>query len=182
MRYCRTRSKWRVWRNGPKCDRSDLKRLQSLAVCKALPIFNPDAGRTQVLVTSSVPMVRRLRDYLSSIGVLRTHRLSQPAVLHSHKGCQQQQWHTDYDPSTAQCEEGVSMSVILALMDGTSLEVMDEWHRHQHITLKRGEVCLFEGDLVHAGSAYAMENTRLFAYLDLIGGRSRRRNTTYLVV
>lgn len=182
MRYYNTRSKWRVWKNGPKCSSSELRRLQSLAVRKACPIFNPNKGRSQAPVSCSDQMVRRLHNYLSSAGVLDTHRLSEPVVLCSHKGCRQQQWHTDYDPAAITPGESVSMSVILALTDGTSLEVMDGQGRPRHISLKRGEVCLFDGDLPHAGSAYTMDNIRLFAYLDLIGGKPRRKNATYLVV
>lgn len=180
MRY-KTRSKWRVWKNGPKCSASDLKRLQSLVARKALPIFNPNEGRSQAPVPCSDRMVRRLHDYLSSVGVLETHRLSEPVVLQSRKGCLQQQWHTDYDPATVTASESVSMSVILALTDGTSLEVMDGQGRPRHISLKKGEVCLFDGDMIHAGSAYAIDNIRLFAYLDLIVGKPRRKNATYLL-
>ena len=56
-------------------------------------------------------------------------------------------------------------------MNGVAVEVQ----------LEAGDILLFDGDVVHAGAAYAEKNTRLHVYLDLPGVAEHEANGTYLV-
>ena len=67
------------------------------------------------------------------------------------------------------------MGVIFALEDYTYFNT-----KSRRIVLKKGQVLIFDGDMVHAGSAYEKENTRIHLYLDS-EEVPRRRNKTYLV-
>ena len=105
--------------------------------------------------------------------------LADAHVLISEPGCRQQVPHCDYDPSTIQNVpvEKIPRGVILALQDNTSIEVWDTARVHERvynvrtsdqktIEIQKGDVVFFDGDLVHAGSAYETKNTRLHVYLD----------------
>lgn len=121
-------------------------------------------------------------------------------LLQSRAGCQQQASHTDWVPTEAVAEAVAAgtppLAVLVALMDGTTLEV---WPRatglttrlddaqlpttpipQQTVRLRPGDVLVFRPDCVHAGSAYAEPNVRLHAYFDnpLV---ARARNTTWTI-
>jgi len=92
--------------------------------------------------------------------------------------------------------ETVPVNVLVALQDSTTLEVWPESHRlissmvkseklgkddcfsQTRLSLSRGDVLLFRGDLVHAGSAYDDNNVRLHCYMDM---SVRIPNRTWLV-
>ena len=46
------------------------------------------------------------------------------------------------------------------------------------INLERGDALIFRGDLIHAGSAYEMDNVRLHCYLD-VPGTKRNHDQTF---
>jgi ectoine hydroxylase-related dioxygenase (phytanoyl-CoA dioxygenase family) len=110
--------------------------------------------------------------------------------LLSKKGCRQQHWHTDYDCDALATmpDESVPFSVLLALQDQTFLDVIPKSIRLSEplqqptkLQLNPGDVVVFRGDLVHAGSAYPNEeNYRIHAYVDPVNFK-RKRNATYLI-
>jgi hypothetical protein len=101
----------------------------------------------------------------------------EPVLLHSKAGCERQAAHMDYIPSTVAGLEDMEMpcSILVSLeTDGTTLAVWPGTHRpsahrvlERTISLQMGDVLIFRGDLIHAGSAYPeRSNVRIHAYLD----------------
>jgi hypothetical protein len=115
--------------------------------------------------------------------------LSDSVVLVSLPGCAEQKPHTDYDANSL---NGISSSVIprgvlVALEENTTLEVWPGSHdtnkrgiQKRTIRLDSGDVIIFRGDVVHAGSAYKSENTRIHIFADH-PSFTRSANRTYLV-
>lgn len=118
------------------------------------------------------------------------------ALLWSKEGCQRQLPHADYSYSVLQearrdhgmTESTPPLSAVLALQDCT----LDIWPgalilkkkdplkapvERKLVQLKQGQLLIFRGDLIHAGSAYASSNFRLHFYLDY-PGCSRVANST----
>ncbi|ETP32031.1 hypothetical protein F442_19184 [Phytophthora nicotianae P10297] len=78
--------------------------------------------------------------------------------------------------------------VIVALMDDTRLHVYPrcfgghaDKEKHKMVTLKRGAVLFFRGDLAHAGAKYDALNFRLHCYVQ-IAGVDQEQITTEAVV
>jgi hypothetical protein len=99
-------------------------------------------------------------------------------VLRSFSRCQEQAAHQDFDTDSPGFALSVPLGVLVALQDCTTFDVWPNSHlatrtdehltpivRHQ-LALKKGDVLVFRGDLVHAGSAYSKPNVRLHCYLD----------------
>jgi hypothetical protein len=78
-------------------------------------------------------------------------------------------------------DETVPLLAVVALQGGTFLDVWPGSHwlirrerltRHtprvyrETVELDAGDVIVFRGDLIHAGSAYSSHNLRLHAYID----------------
>ena len=106
-------------------------------------------------------------------------------VLHSRSGCQVQAAHTDYEATAAlrnAKDEEMPLLIIIAIMPGTKIDL---WPKSIRLTtaesftyadmkpiprmvaeLDRGDVLIFRGDMIHAGSAYDVENIRLHAFID----------------
>jgi len=157
-------------------DADDAAELR-LLVSGAAPIFNPDDLRTQTSL-SDCKLLRRLRNALVDACVLAEGlRMNDAVVIHSSAGCAQQAWHTDFDPITMKnCVTNKPAGVILAIEEGTTFE---EYPNTTH-KLNVGDILVFDGDVVHAGSAYAKENVRVHAYIDACDVQ-RVHNTTYLL-
>ena len=100
--------------------------------------------------------------------------------MHSRKGCLQQGWHTDYDPTAVAQRRRKPRSAILALEAGARLWVVVNGVAVE-VQLEVGDILLFDGDVVHAGAAYAKANTRLHVYLD-VRGVEHEANGTFLVI
>ena len=110
-------------------------------------------------------------------------------VLFSDAGCKQQSPHADYKPELLRgLPDAVAPhGVLVALEDDTTLDVWpgshltDESVPHVRVCLNPGDVLLFRGDLVHAGSAYPdKENVRLHCFADHVGS-VRKQGATYPV-
>lgn len=156
----------------------------------AMVIFNDNARtrvnddlRSQVDVNVTEKLLPGIDQILSPFeqrGLTRSGFVA----LHSAPGCQEQAAHRDFD---LECfDEGqVPVGVLVAIEPGTTLDVWPfpkggtkrgtkkgtkKVKRHQ-VKLDQGDVLVFRGDCVHAGSAYRFENTRLHCYLDLKGTR-----------
>lgn len=105
-------------------------------------------------------------------------------ILESRPDCQIQAAHTDYEPDAplrATTDDTVPLLAVIALQPATTLEVWPASHRlvrrtrltrvtpkiaRRTVTLDAGDVIVFRGDLVHAGSPYTARNIRLHAYID----------------
>lgn len=108
--------------------------------------------------------------------------------LLSEEGCENQRPHCDYDPDTVTQDDcgGFPVGCIVALEDGTAVNVwpysinydFDVMYQHQRLELRRGDVFLFRGDLVHSGASYEKSNLRVHCFLD-IKRVKRVENGTY---
>ena len=93
--------------------------------------------------------------------------------------------HTDYVPTPdlvdlLECDEKIPLLAIATIMPGTKINVWPNSIRKIHHTdtlyeepimcktleMDVGDVLIFRADLVHAGSSYDTENTRVHVYLD----------------
>ena len=113
-------------------------------------------------------------------------------VLRSDPGCQAQRAHTDYTPTdqnglaydwSAENENQIPLSVLVALMDDTYFDVWPEAIRFKEqqdyiqckqLRLNAGDVVVFRGDLVHAGGSSSQLNLRIHAYLEAVSGEFQR--------
>jgi len=155
------------------------------------PIFNyndrevqDDNKRFQAKLDQRLTIVKSIKEYiLSSIRSsyhIGTRRIGKMVLLHSEAGCQQQHWHTDYDPDVLQGLAELPWGVVLAIENGTSLDIIDPDTREPvSIQLLPGSLIFFRGDIVHAGAAYSGPNNRIHAYLDTDIYR-QTANKTYL--
>lgn len=129
-------------------------------------------------------------------------------VIGSKPGCKNQAAHTDYSPSPDMTDESkIPINVLIALEDGTLINVwpgshglicndlidqdgLSDWDKMgtgynqyrpikmQTLSLNKGDLLLFRGDLVHAGASYEKANCRLHCYLD---AGYREPNRTWLI-
>jgi hypothetical protein len=125
---------------------------------------------------SVVGFIRKVDDLLS--GIFPRHSCRDSALLLSEKGCGMQKAHTDYTEKVLDSVSGLDgempLGCLVALMDETFLDVWEgsikeNYNNGQHkkLELCRGDVVIFRGDLVHAGSAYPnRSNLRVHFYLD----------------
>jgi len=137
-------------------------------------IFNPDKKRTQTQLKPTHAFYHAFEAALVDRGLVRGRVLQDMFVLQSYAGCQQQPFHYDFDPKVRQAHRKKPQGVMLALEDGTTLDFLDRKE-----TLCAGDLLVFEGDCVHAGSAYATNNTRVHCYLDSCT-HPREANKTWL--
>lgn len=110
--------------------------------------------------------------------------------LQSRPGCQEQPPHADFPPMGLS-DEQMPLAVLVALMPGTTVQVWPGSLRYNgydldkiqktSLSLNPGDVFLFRGDLVHAGSAYADENFRLHAVLVNPENPVKYSNQTWLI-
>jgi len=142
-------------------------------------IFNPDDKRRQMQVDASQSAAAAMLDALRTAGELRGRRARVFNAIHSRKGCREQPWHTDHDPVPLARMRRKPRSAILALQPGARLLIAVKGVVHE-VRLEVGDILVFDGDVVHAGAAYAEANTRLHAYLDIVGVE-RPHNETYVV-
>lgn len=164
-----TRSKWRIWKNAIPIRDYDIQRHRKYLKTHAEIVFNPNSKRRQAAIPLKDPLISRLR--LRMRHMLGEYMLQSPVVLQSLNGCKQQQWHVDYDPQ----KNTTGFGMLLALQNGTRLETLEAT-----IHLNQGDLLIFNGDLVHAGSWYDYENLRIHAYLD-VKGSHRLANSTYII-
>ena len=135
-------------------------RFEALVKSGGKTIFNPDRKRLQLKLCAEDEVVQSILRCLNGRGLLRGRLVGDAYVLHSKRGCRAQQLHTDYEASAVRALRRKPLSVLVALQDGTSLTLKTE-----RVLLNAGDMCTFEGDVMHAGSAYDSHNTRLFMYI-----------------
>ena len=139
------------------------------------PVFNPDDLRLQRHIRKTHSFVKQVTIALMEKKLLENRRVGSVVVMHSKAGCKRQAWHTDYDPRTLENAKTKPMGVILALQAVTFFATP-----HKTYELGAGDVLCFDGDVVHAGAAYEMENTRMHMYLD-VDAVQRQKNRTWIV-
>jgi len=120
-----------------------------------------DDLRSQSHVKVNDRLLRGIDEFLQQFEHSGMKR-SEFMAIHSAAGCQEQAAHCDFDPKSPCFPVGV----IVALQDDTFVDVWPgktKAERHK-VTLSKGDVLVFRGDCVHAGSAFP--NTRLHCYVD----------------
>ena len=75
----------------------------------------------------------------------------------------------------------IPVVVLTAIMDNTCIDVWENSHNwmilndnqkfdppivKKTVNLKKGQICVLRGDVIHAGSAYAEENIRIYSFYD----------------
>jgi hypothetical protein len=78
-------------------------------------------------------------------------------------------------------QQKIPIIVLTAIMDNTCIDVWENSHNWMRlndnqkfdppivkrtINLKKGQICVLRGDTIHAGSAYAEENIRIYSFYD----------------
>ena len=156
--------KFRVYRNLVDVDDMDYAKIDALVHRDGTFIFNPDKRRWQTRIRAHLAFHKKFVRALEGAGIARGRTVGNMFALHSKKGCQQQQWHYDFDPDLLWGIRKKPLGALLALEEGTKLAV----HGIGDVLLQRGDCLVFDGDLVHAGSAYPdAPNTRVHVYLDV---------------
>lgn len=106
-------------------------------------------------------------------------------VIKSKAGCQDQAPHCDYVPDLPLArapDEKMPLSVLVSLMPGTQLNIWPNSIRLvslggrmlkemepipcEVLKLDAGDVLVFRGDFIHAGSSYSKDNYRLHMFFD----------------
>ena len=155
---------------------------------KAHPIFNHHETRSKndrKRKQTNVSMKKKfMDDFLFDVNKYLVENINSNlsvnnwVILHSKPGCGDQATHCDDAlPGTMTNidDEYIPLAVLVSLMPNTKIHV---WPKSHHITnqsrpIKRrtiemnsGDIFIFRGDLVHAGSSYDIDNYRLHAYMD----------------
>jgi hypothetical protein len=135
-------------------------------------VFNPDKRRLQVRVPVEDQDIELILDVLRRHEILQGRHVSDVVVLHSKSQCRAQYFHTDF-PDQVRFLREKPLSVLYALENDTKIYTRDEC-----IKISKGDILIWDGDLVHAGGNYEQENTRIHFYLDTSMVK-RSMNTTY---
>lgn len=112
-------------------------------------------------------------------------------ILKSKPGCKEQLSHCDYLPSDdfMECpEDYIPLLCLVAIEPNTKINVWKNSIGYSSLikinktilSLDKGDMFIFRGDLVHAGASYDKENIRLHAYLDSFLC-PREPNRTYII-
>ena len=129
---------------------------------------------------------------LGSDGALSGCEMGKAVALYSSAGCEQQPWHVDFDPmckkrkgEERECIRDLRDSqkpkgVFWAIEEGSRLMVAGPEGESVEVHLERGDVLIFDGDLVHAGAGYEKSNVRVHVYLYACGVPKPNGNT-YMV-
>lgn len=149
-------------------------------------IFNGeknDKKRKQMTINSkNIQINTFLKNITNKIVELVNFYNFQPSnyvLLYSKAGCSNQLAHSDYIPSKELEIYQTPLNAIIALESNTKLHI---WNKSINIVtekylpvkpinrtilyLNKGDILLFRGDLIHAGSDYDIDNIRLHLYLD----------------
>ena len=159
-----------------------------------------DQRRSQILFKSFMEEnkeLQELHDHLTMrVGsMFEKHSPQDMVILRSDPGCLPQRAHTDYTAAAFRRVKGgnVPLACVIALMDDTYFDVWPgaiqcfnlpagdaRVFHHRRLKLNAGDMLIFRGDLVHAGSAFSQFNIRLHMYLDIRGVRREPDTTFYM--
>ena len=197
-----------IYRNFVDIDGDSILKQMKKQTEKARVIFNHnetnahnDNKRTQVNLKVGSKKMQAfmciIKQKIHNLGF--NHAMNNWVIIRSKPGCRDQAAHTDYVPSTeiAACPDNqMPLAILIALMPDTKIHVWPKSIRlasmnpelyvdikpikRLTITLNEGDLFIFRGDLVHAGSGYSEENIRLHCFMDsqIV---PRTQNRTYLV-
>jgi hypothetical protein len=144
------------------------------------PIFNPDKKRLQARLDIDEKDLPGFSDINVALGIPYT--TDSFVALKSLGGCLAQKAHIDYviPPQHDPTNYRISYGAIIAIEKETTLDVWPGSHHYigaatpplspiprKTVSMGPGDVCVFRGDLVHAGSNYYNENMRLHCYRDI---------------
>lgn len=169
--------KWIICKNKIDVIPSEFEEFNKLITKKGVNIFNPDKKRKQVVINEtagSFMMIRQIKTILTEFSQGRIY--GDISIIKSFAGCAKQHDHYDYDPNVLKEHENIPFGILIALQPETNLYVDDK-----QVTLQKGEIFVFDGDLLHAGGDYTADNLRIHMYLDT-SSSTRQMNKTYLAI
>ena len=153
---------------------------------KAKIIFNTqlnDNKRAQNKLSKTHPLVSDIVTFLNVVHP--GYKINDWNLIVSEEGCKTQMAHCDYEPTDElrdASNENIPLAALIAINDNTTLRV---WKKSIHLCTKtsdelepvkpigyndvylnHGDILVFRGDLVHAGSAYDEVNMRIHVFMD----------------
>lgn len=158
-------------------------------------IFNQkgsnDRKRRQSVFRPSTRRVKRW--YMNLTTVLKKLTPTDPVVIVSNDGCAKQRPHMDYVKESIRdvSDDLMPCGVIICLQPMTKLLVWEKSIKMEHekdgdkispltVIMQPGDVCVFRGDLVHAGADYDTENTRMHLYMDSPAVKRDKNRTCHI--
>ena len=132
----------------------------------AKPVFNPDKKRGQVKITPDVILQHKLVSLVEGLSTFLS--VGQASLISSSANCQRQRMHTDYEPRQMEGLEDskIPLSAILAIEAAGSSLYVNSYNTKIHFS--QGDLLLFRGDTLHAGSDYIESNLRIHWYINSI--------------
>lgn len=166
-------------------DINQLQLVMEAAPCIFQQRNNNDKKRTQLLESylpnhlraAIRPIVEQLETVFGKVGNGRA-TISEVACIKSEPGCNEQDLHRDFNFEEEPVKTKKSYLNMVALQDNTKLVVLVK-NKRRVITLKRGDLFVGRGDLVHSGASYKVRNIRLHWFVDCRGNK-RYLDKTYL--
>ncbi|MDX1900998.1 MAG: hypothetical protein SFW66_03210 [Gammaproteobacteria bacterium] len=186
---------YQVIRSAVTIDDRILKSAQRLGEKKAGAIFNHNEVNTRndyKRLQCNLPLkAKYMRSFNTSVQKIVKNKINtnllptDPVIIYSKSGCQPQAAHCDYIPDQALKtvdDAQMPLAILIALMPDTHLNVWPNSIRLatakpeqlksinpipcETIDLNSGDMLVFRGDFVHAGSGYQADNYRIHYYLD----------------
>ncbi len=171
-----------------------VEKLRGQVEKRGRPIFGWDNRRLQCKVRHGAKPLQAfigaldffvIKDHMPTFNV----NPSEWRIIRALPGCREQQAHCAYDPKTLVNEpnDRIPFGALLAVEPKTKLTVWKGCFgaipndvKPEEVALDPGDMLIYRGDLVHAGSAYEEENIRLLCYFDIFNV-PRLENRTYLM-
>jgi hypothetical protein len=144
-----------------------------------------DKKRIQLTGLNIPEKFRRKYSHVRDILTIAFQQCSQyeiypESILLSTKNCIAQSYHFDYDPDNVDTRH--CFVALIGFEDTTTLEtisIVDDIELEKQISFNKGDLLLFRGDFIHAGSAYANANVRLHFYIEPMRMIGRPEDKTY---
>ena len=177
-----------------RVDSNVIYKLRGQVEKRGRVIFGHDRKRLQCKVRHGSKPLQAFIGALSML-VIKDHmptynvNPSEWVIVRSLPGGQPQPAHCDYDPKIIENEpnERKPFAALVAVEPDTKLTVwkgcfgkITNQVQPEDVTLDPGDMLIFRGDLVHAGSAYDQDNIRLHCYFDIFK-IPRTKDRTYLI-
>lgn len=189
-----------IHRSNLTIDQKEVRKLRKYAKDKARTIFNHNLKDRQDYKRKQTNFPKKLgnklfRQIKNFTETYYSNLISKEwSILLSLPGCHEQAPHCDYvqdDQFENVKDRDIPLSYIICLQENTKINL---WVnslkmvyrkpiapiRKTEVKMNVGDVLVFRGDLVHAGSAYNDENIRVHGYLD---SKTIKRicNQTYVI-
>lgn len=154
------------------------------------PIFNNRDGeekdndnkRIQYDFKSSNSITKHINSKLQGIienfGYKGT--VNDPVILKSYPYCKRQRLHRDYDLLRNINKSEYPHGIIVGVSNNCRFIVSPDGLSRKYVHFDKGDVVIFRGDTIHAGSEYYTENIRMHAYVDT-KSHDRIKNETFYV-